>query len=235
MQVPQDQPPRVADATEFRADFIRRLFAVAVSVGFAAHIQTLTWIASPVPLPDTATIEHSCLLIIAMATVVASWEIYLRSITRHPLVDESRFILDIVIVFEYLILMTLNARPIAFTWWMFVIFSTYLIWDYLRVLAFRDKYNARGLRTALYPFIRGWWSGSADYKGPSITLWWTIYFLLLGILADFNSAERFAMYSLLILWGIVLYRTDKKRRLGWSKKFVFAVPAILLAALFHPH
>ena len=77
---------REKDAAGDRNDFIKRLFAVAISVGFANHIDQLRWMATLSP-PDQKTAQNSALLLVAVLTTVLSWEGYLTSLRDRPLLD----------------------------------------------------------------------------------------------------------------------------------------------------
>jgi hypothetical protein len=220
---------QVDSSSEFRADFVRRLFAVAVSVGFAAHVGTLSWIASLPTLSSAASGKTSALLILAMVTVVASWEGYLASIKKHPLRDVWRFYLDIVIVFEYLILMTLDDNRVRFVNWMCVIFVTYAIWDYVRILVNKEIYRWTNPFGAILPFFAGLVRGPKEIKGPSITLWWTVYFLILRNVDLSENEVGFWLLTLAMLYGVVMYRVDKVRRIGiFAKCVVTVLPLCLL-------
>jgi len=220
-----------ADPAQDRNDFIKRLFAVAVSVGFAAHIDYLKWIAS-FSLPDETKGEGSALLLISMITVVASWEGYLASLRNLPLRDISRFVLDIIIVFEYLVLMTLYTEPSRFLTWLCVIFFSYLVWDYCRVYIYRQRYGVTNWFNAFFPFVLGLACGDKAYKGPSITFFWFLYFIMLAFIAHFNNKAGFWLSSLAMVYGILVYRFDKAKRLTLGRKLLFGlIPgAILLAS-----
>jgi hypothetical protein len=158
-----------------------------------------------------------------MVTVVASWEGYLASIKKHPLQDVWRFYLDIVIVFEYLILMTLDDNQVRFINWICVIFVTYAIWDYVRILVNKEIYRWTNPFGAILPFFVGLVRGPEAIKGPSITLWWTIYFLMLRNVDLFENEVGFWVLTLAILYGVVMYRVDKVRRFGIFRKCVVTV------------
>jgi hypothetical protein len=213
---------------EFRADFIRRLFAVAVSVGFATHIKTLSWIARLPILPTREDAEQSLLLIIAMITVIESWEGYLRAIQDHPLKDKTRFIIDVVIVFEYLVLLTLSDNLADFTKWIIVIFITYTVWDYATINKFPENYKIQGLVTAFKPFVLGWQNRDRIYMGPSITLCWTVYFVLFRFISQSDGAWSFWLCSAALAYGLIVYRIDKS---GYNNHGYSAITRIAFSVL----
>jgi hypothetical protein len=120
-----------------RADFVRRLFAVAISIGFAAHISQSNWL-------DHIITRENALLLLAMVFVVSSWDGYLRSLRNDPLTDMPRFVVDVVIVFEYLILMQASGDLRRFQILILIIFGTYILWDYLKLFYNREKYGVGG-------------------------------------------------------------------------------------------
>src|ERR1051325_2674119 len=89
----KDEKRRVDD----RADFMKRFFSVAVSVGFAAKISDFSFL-STLAIPTDEQIRQVVLLIFAMIVVVGSWEFYFSSINCRPLIDRTRFYIDIAIV-----------------------------------------------------------------------------------------------------------------------------------------
>jgi hypothetical protein len=238
---------REKDAAGDRNDFIKRLFAVAISVGFASHIDQLKWMATLSP-PNQKTAQASALLIVAMLTTVLSWEGYLTSLRDRPLLDRTRFFIDIIIVFEYLILLTLYELPNNFALWLCVIFATYVLWDYVRILmtayistaGTANRYGANGWFSAIYPFVWGLFSrydkaegANRDlYKGPSITFFWWIYFIVLTKFAAFSGLLEFWISVFAIAYGVIMYRVDKEVQFHiWTKLLFAGLPIVLLGAV----
>jgi hypothetical protein len=226
-------------AADDRNDFIKRLFAVAVSVGFASTApNTLQWIVT-LTLPDRTIARSSALLLMSLLLVVQSWEGYLASVRNYPLKDRPRFYIDIILVFEYLLLLHISVDnkndPDHYQFMICVctIFATYLVWDYFRIIAYKSKYNVQTNIGAFVPFIRGLANKEPDtYKGPSITLWWLIYFSVLFELADFSAGLRFLVMCLAIIYGLGMYRRDKTKRFKIEKKVLLAsIPIAILLSL----
>jgi hypothetical protein len=87
-----------------REDFIKRLFAVTLSVGIASQIVRIMFDPSHISSQyDWLPLFHQwrtiLLLIISLAIVVSSWEGYLGAIERMPLEDALRFWIDIPGIF----------------------------------------------------------------------------------------------------------------------------------------
>lgn len=228
-----------ADAAEDRNDFVKRLFAVVISVGFATTVpSTLQWIVT-LSWPDRGVVRSSALLLGSLLLVVQSWEGYLASVRTYPLKDITRFILDIVLVFEYLLLLHLSVDEHDLTHRKFLtcvctILFTYLVWDYFRALAYKDRYGVKGPIGAFVPFVRGLFVGSPPYKGPSITLWWLIYFVLMYQLSDFTGCIKFYAMISAVVYGLIMYRLDKIFRFGIIAKLIsIIIPIGILMGILH--
>ena len=212
------QVDEVADA---RVDFVRRLFPVAVSVGFAGQLNQIVTDSISARQINLAQlgVQHGrdlWLLLVSLAAVVASWEGYLASIKRTSLKDPFRFYIDILIVFAYLGLMLLSHADKAWFWALAAIFVLYGLWD-LAGLAYRVWAQTR-------------LPGEPYYKRSIvITLVWLAFVLAL---ARFNHAETsagFALATFAALIAVILYRVDKFVRAPWLLKVVLlAAPTALL-------
>jgi hypothetical protein len=202
---------------------------------------TLSW-------PNQKTAQASALLLVAVLTTVLSWEGYLTSLRDRPLLDRTRFFIDIIIVFQYLILLTLYKLPNNFAPWMCVIFATYVTWDYVRILMTTyttphgdiNRYRAKGWFSSIYPLIWGLFSrheiaigGDRDlYKGPSITVFWLIYFIVLTEVVAFTGILEYWVSVFAIGYGVIMYRVDKGIQFHiWTKLLLAAFPIALLAAV----
>jgi hypothetical protein len=183
--------------------------------------------------PDRAGARSSALLLASLLLVVQSWEGYLASVRAYPLKDRMRFIIDIILVFEYLLLMRLSVDVTDPTHYKFVtcvctIFFTYIVWDYFRILAYRSRYGVENPIDALVPFVRGFVVKEESYKGPSITLSWFVYFLIIYQLSDFTGCIKFYAMVLSIVYGLILYRLDKSFRFGLATKIISTLVPIMI-------
>jgi hypothetical protein len=209
-----------------RSDFIRRLFAVAVSVGFASHIGTFRWLA------DFSTPSREAgLLFVAMVFVVASWDGYLRSLQNDPLTDFFRFVLDIIIVFEYLFLMILADKPHLFLRVVCGIFITYIVWDYVKLLHYKEKYQVRNWADALWRMPGRLFTPNKNNMGAPITIWWTLYFVSLSFIAETESLIGFLECCLALIYGVTLYRIDKTERLDPRWRLLWIAIPLALSSL----
>src|SRR5260370_4213090 len=124
-----------------RADLIKRLFAVSLSVGFASQVAKII----DAKFTSGSGIQDFMMLSVSATVVVLSWEGYLGALQDFPLEDVFRFYLDIIIVFLYLVLLACSHSDTA-AWWSYVIdiiFISYIVWDLLTKYVYPDQY--RGL------------------------------------------------------------------------------------------
>jgi len=225
-------PPHSEDVrAKIRDDLIRRLFAVAISVGAATTLARMQWVEHG-RWPCMAEWQQLLILIAAVTATVLSWDGYLFSISQRPLRNFWRFAIDILLVFIYMFLLMTSKLLV---WWLFIhalIYTLYAIWDLLTVYDWKSKYYY-GIPEGPQQTIRGVYIGglkdSADVnRGPIITIVWGIYFWALFILNDRalhwlnvpGLSERIIGTTLFVVLGLYLYREDKAkhytmcRRLG---------------------
>jgi hypothetical protein len=180
---------QISQTSKDRADLVKRLFAVSLSVGFAQ-------IAKVVDI-SIITLQDLLMLVVSAVVVVLSWEGYLRVLRDFPLKDAVRFYLDITIVFVYLILLEFS-HVTKIGWWYIVIdiiFVLYIVWDICMNWAYR-----RGV------------------CGLSPTISWFIYLFSITKFAYFASHQHFYITIGFILYGIVVYRFDRIHNYRWGLK-----------------
>src|SRR5690348_9899510 len=115
-----------------RGDFLRRLFAVAISVGFATTLVRMPWVQS-FSAPTSDEWKQLVVLCVGLFATVASWDGYLLSITKKPLRSVGRYGIDILLVFIYMLFLILSGHHRVWPWLLAVIFALYTIWDALSV------------------------------------------------------------------------------------------------------
>ena len=120
---------------EARADLVRRLFAVAISVGFAATLARTTWVQNGT-LPGAAELNQTLILGTALLAAVLGWDGPLLAMTDKPLFGFWRFLISLVLVFIYMFLLMASAHPECVLWTLAVIFILYVVWD---VLTMREQ------------------------------------------------------------------------------------------------
>jgi hypothetical protein len=189
-----------------RADLIRRLFAVSLSVGFASQVAKMSWLIDG-KLPTGGDIQDIVLLIISGIVVVLSWDGYLGAIRDFPLQDASRFYLDVVIVFLYLVLLECSHINNIWFWISAIdaIFVLYIIWDLLTKL------------------------NHPNYVGLLPTTAWCAYFITISFIAFFGKYTHLRSMLYLMLLGIIVYRIDKSGGLSNRVRITaIAAPIIFL-------
>ena len=142
--------------SDSRADFMKRFFSVAVSVGFASKIGNLNFLSS-MSAPTSDELHQTVLLISAMTVVVGSWEFYFRSIDPKPLVDLPRFIVDIGIVSLYIALLLSTGSLRVFLIYLLAIMFLYIVWDILSMYFHPSKYsiNNKSAFTVFLVYVNG--------------------------------------------------------------------------------
>jgi hypothetical protein len=157
----------------------------------------------------------------ALWATVLSWDGYLFSITKRPLNQRSRFIIDILLVFIYMFLLMTSKLLI---WWVFLhalIYVLYAIWDCLSVRHWLKTYyippGDQAGQSALNVYIGGLKGDPNISPGPIITIMWGAYFWALYLLNDralhwLNAPglnDRIVGTTIFVLCGLHFYRRDK--------------------------
>jgi hypothetical protein len=222
---------------EIRGDLIRRLFAVAISVGAANTLSRMQWVTNGC-WPDLHEWQQLSILVAATVATVLSWDGYLLSIEDRPLLGFWRFAIDITLVFIYMfLLMTSQHR----TWWLFIhalTFVLYVVWDFLTIREHTDKYYPPDAipepnkRSILDVYIGGLEDRDRPSRSPIITIGWAIYFCLLYLINKRGLDDRVFTTTIFALAGLILYRQDKKYR--WILKTrSLAVVGLLIVSGFN--
>lgn len=197
-------------AASLRADFMRRWFAIAISVGFAATVVNMGWVKNGVA-PDHPELEQLARLFVALVATVLSWEGYLLSIQRKPLNDIWRYFLYILLVFLYLFLLLTSKFPYFWLALHALTFYIYAIWDLLTIFMYRDKFvlESQEYISTITAYYRGLVGNSTVDRGPVITIFWMIYFLVPYALSIYSKNYSTFVLAGLVLSGLVFYRIDK--------------------------
>lgn len=225
--------------TDDRADLIRRLFAVAISVGAATTLYQMRWVQHGRP-PCMEEYQQLLILVAAMTATVLSWDGYLWSVEQRPLRNIWRFAIDILLVFIYLLLLMTSQ---LLTWWLFIhalIYLLYALWDLLSVkdwiAAFYPPDRATDRLTIRGVYVEGLRDGANESRGPIITIGWGVYFWALCglnylIMPRFNGLglrDYIVVTTILVVQGLYQYRQDKITRYTMCKRIAWI--AILLLA-----
>lgn len=231
---------------EFRAkirdDLIRRLFAVAISVGAATTISKMDWVDAG-HWPCLAEWQQIFILVAAMTATVLSWDGYLFSIADRPLTNFWRFAIDIVLVFIYMVLLMTSKLLV---WWLFLhafIYALYAVWDLLSVFDWKVKYYtepSQYSQTVWGVYIGGLMNRNGVSRGPITTVGWGLYFWGLYILNDWTLhwvgvpelSHRIFGTAVFVFLGLISYRLDKARRFTMQTRLGIAVSLLLANAAY---
>jgi hypothetical protein len=221
---------------KIRNDFMRRLFAVAISVGAASTIAQMKWVIDGT-WPTLAEYQQFAILLAAMTATVLSWDGYLLSIQDRPLgdgvVNFFRFAIDIFLVFVYMFLL-MTSRHI--TWWLPIhalTFVLYAFWDFLTVCAYTKKYfDDEGP----YRISRVYFGALVDSPGVRrsaiITLIWMFYFVALAYITFHRLEGHVFIMAIFVILGLTLYRVDKTYRFPMLRRLGIVIFLIGLAFVY---
>lgn len=224
---------------EFRLDLVRRLFAVAISLGVGTAIVRADWIAQS-RLPHGQEIEQIAIVLLALFATVLSWDGYLMSVDRKPLNDWPRFAIDVFLVFTYMFLLVTSNKSNFWLPIVCVMYSFYVLWDALSIRQFPNLFDASPaakdrmrILTVARVFGLAIVNGEGIDRGPLISLVWAAYFFaLLAITLRYPSFNVFAAIAFAAV-GMGLYRTDKaKRRNGVRGFSAFERGGAIIGLLF---
>ena len=201
-----------------RADLVRRLFAVAISVGFAATLARMSWVQNG-RLPDPAEFDQMIALGTALVAAILSWDGPLLVTMDKPLFGFWRFLLNVVLVFVFMFLLMASMHPGCLIWTLAVIFALYVVRDVLTIGGHIASYDhaAAGATGASAIDVGTVYAGGFTNKagiepGPAVTLVWAAYFLLLALIADGRADAHIRTSCLFALIGVVGYRLDEAFR-----------------------
>src|ERR1700743_1424375 len=127
-----------------RKDFVKRMFAVAVSVGFAGRLVKMNWISGNALVWPPSANEQMELwrLAVGIFVVVSGWEWYHRDVRDRPLNYPTRFYIDIAVVIMTIIYLFASDKEQVWLFSLVLIFALYVIWDLVSALEFRTAGDA---------------------------------------------------------------------------------------------
>jgi len=209
---------------DYRLDLVRRLFAVAISIGIGSAIISARWVKEG-DVPNRTEWEQIAIVVLALFATVLSWDGYLISVHKKKLYDRSRFTIDVVLVFTYLFLFATSNHSrfwLPIVCWMYTL---YFLWDALSVIQFPHLYDPddQSKSNAISFVGKIYWNGLRDKpnvdRGPIITLSWMIYFFML-LMINWHY-PNYNVYGALCFGGcgLALYRHDKSYRVGAHRGF----------------
>ena len=199
LECPEDVPLRILGGNraslpesemEHRIDFIRRLFVVAITVGFASRIGSMEWFVAH-RWPTRPEWQAIALLAVGLAAIIESWEGYFASIAERPQRTIARFIIDIMVAFAYLFLLLTSTYLPYFVCVMASIFLLYVCWNISLFLEYKEEFigspaqpRVIGKNTgesALKQLALGLRDPSSSTYQMGITVYWTLYFIIMCV------------------------------------------------------
>jgi hypothetical protein len=241
---PRIATPETMQRAEIRADFIKRLFAVAISIGVATSFVGMHWVRNGT-WPNWDEKERMAILAAGLFATVLSWDGYLASIETKRLTNGFRFGIDIVLVFTYMFLLV-SASPRLWLPVIAAIFILYVLWDLLTIRDYIDKYDLSiapevptkaGMGQILQVYGRGFLDRPQIERGPVTSLSWAIFFLVFAWLNNASTAPgQVFVAAVVVVLGLFFYRDDKSRvladgRVRGYRMIVRALLIILMIAL----
>lgn len=208
---------------ESREEFMRRWFAIAISLGFASTVISTGWVQDGRWPPNENEWSHIFRLSAALLATLFSWEGYFISIQTKPLKDIWRYLIDVLLVFLYLFILITSKFP---NYWLHLhaaCFFIYAIWDLITISKYRTAFYEESILLTQPTVAQVYWGGllakSGIRRGPIITLGWLIYFTAIASIVPEigREIERNEMWltliaAILVIWGVVIYRFNKSER-----------------------
>ena len=201
-----------------RADLVRRMFAVAISVGFAATLAKMNWVQNGA-LPGPTELNQTLILGTALLAAVLGWESHLAALAEKPLFGFWRFLVNLVLVFIYMFLLMASAHPECVLWTLAVIFVLYVVCDVLTMREETAGYDpaldgaSRAGAAQIWNVYAGGFAGRAQVSpGPAITLAWAGYFVLLAVVANGRAYAHIRTTCVFALIGLVGFWIDAAPR-----------------------
>jgi Ca2+/Na+ antiporter len=206
---------------EIRGDLIRRLFAVAISIGLATSLTQMGWVSSGT-WPTLKDWNQLSILGTGLILTVLSWDGYLASIEAKPLHGDWswRFFIDISLVLIYLLFMLTSQVSHYWPFILMVTFILYVVWDFLTVREYVGSYDAElkpsapedshkaSIHKVLQIYYRGFRRCQNTSQGPVITLSWAIFFVLFAGVYYYQQITPW-IGCIAASTGLIIYRRQK--------------------------
>jgi hypothetical protein len=206
-----EDPEKLA---KIRADLVKELFPIAITVGFVERVSQMDWLLSG-SAPSLSYRESANLLRLLIATVLAilAWDWYHRDIKISPISSVWRYLLDVLIVLGYLLFMLTQEHHRA---WMATLISIFVLWIVLDIVSVISDPKSYEIKGAEFPItgLRSGYCGAFLGKGiriPAINLTWFVYFSALAALS-WSSSDGDLVTPLFVGLGLSLVWCDSNYR-----------------------
>jgi len=224
--------------SEIRKDFIKRLFAVAVSIGFAATLINMDWITKA-HWPDDAEQNQIAILLTGLIATIGSWDGYFRALEKAPLENFGRFIIDITLVFLYMILLVTSYNHHLWVPLLGLIYVFYLAWDFVSILEHKSKFfkekdqyeGETNFTVVRRVYFDGLFAKEGVNKGPAVTLVWALFFFIEVVLFYVFKSPNIIGLAIINIIALVLYRVAKADRQDLLRHERYMPALIILTVL----
>jgi hypothetical protein len=226
LAAPMCSEPEATKKAKNRADFIRRLFAVTVSVGFANQLIQMEWIKKG-RWPEPTEAPHILFLLVGLFLIIQSWDGYFAALQKCPLERKSRFYIDTIIVLSYLVLLTVTNAAAAFLLVVCAIFILYMIWDFLTFNECFKGYEAPNGSFGTYAcqIAAAARNKQSKLRSKLSTIVAFLWFLeIYGIYLQRKDVP-FYLYLTAVFVGLCMYRWDQSA----PRRFLIIFAPILIA------
>jgi hypothetical protein len=193
--------------TNPRIDLIRRLFPMAISIGFAGPLVQISWLTNG-HLPTSPEFQQLGRLFLSMLFVIMSWDWFHKDIVISPPRTLARFLLDVSIVLAYMIFLICARNHTAWLVTIVLVFFLYVLWDFFSILEVPETGLSDIIKRYGESFAR---NPSQIDVGPAINLCWFLYFVtVLGLQIWHGYAYPWLTF-LLLLVSFVIVRFESNR------------------------
>ncbi len=202
-----------------RADLLKRLFAVTLSVGFANQLIQMDWIKQS-RVPTATEVSPIIFLLLGLFLILQSWEGYFAALETKPLERPQRFYMDVAIVFAYLVLLIASHGVAAFLFFTCVIFFMYIVWDLLTFYEYHEHYGIadNSLKTYSKGLVAAFLGRPTRLRHKLSTIVAFVWFIeIYGIYLQIKRFSPFfylAFVSVSVFVGLYVYRLDQRRQLN---------------------
>jgi hypothetical protein len=203
-----------------RKDFVRRMIAVAVSVGFAGRLVKMNWISGNALVWPPSGNEQMELwrLAVGIFVVVSGWEWYHRDVRDRPLNYAARFYIDVAVVIMTIMFLFASDKEQVWLFSLVLIFALYVTWDLVSALEFRAAGGA--LRAKIYSAL------------ITNAMWLAFFFFLFSSRGNKPGATCFFVaLAAILLRGLESFRVPPAVTLwGWLIRLSFVLS---LGVVYH--
>jgi hypothetical protein len=198
------RPPREKVRADIRADLIKRLFAVAISVG-AATATVLSWDGYLLSINDRP----------------------LGNFWRFAIDIALVFIYMFLLMTSYHLTWWLFIHALIYA--LYIIWDLLTVYEHLPKYYYAAP---AGTQTVARVYLGGLHDSPDVSRGPIITIGWGIYFFILYAINVQGLENRVFGTTIFAVAGLILYRIDKEVRYTMCRRAAWIVILLLASAAY---